>query len=276
MTAPDTPLLSLAYITVENADPVEQVEAAAKAGFNAVGLRALQPTGRPLAHELIGQQARLSAVAARCRDLDVVVLDLEVLTLTPSFRLEDCASFLDVAASLEARFVQVVCEDSDLNRVADNLALVAQAARAAGTIAALEFMAFRSVNNLQTAARLVDQAVAGDPVILLDALHLCRSGGDAAALSDIPPGHVGYMQICDAPAAMPADLIQEARFDRLYPGEGQLPLAAIMAALPSGVAMSVEVPRSTMRDRGSVAQAAEAAKWTKAFIAKNGVPYRLG
>ena len=44
---------------------------------------------------------------------------------------------------------------------------------------------------------------------------------------------------------MPADasgLIREARTGRLLPGEGVLPLAALVAALPDTVALSVEAP----------------------------------
>jgi hypothetical protein len=49
--------------------------------------------------------------------------------------------------------------------------------------------------------------------VLLDALHLSRSGGAAAQLQDLPPGTINAAQLCDAPALQPrteAEVIAEA------------------------------------------------------------------
>lgn len=260
-------MLSLAYITTENATPIEQIEAAAAAGFDAVGLRALQPTGRPLAHELIGQPELLVQVERACRRCSMAILDLEVVTLTPRFDVAAHATFLDVAARIGAHYVQVVCEDPDFCRAGDNLARIAEAASDVGVSIALEFMAFRSVHNLQNALNLLDHAPIESAKLLIDVLHLCRSGGDARQLTTVPADKIGYVQLCDAPALAPANLIQEARGDRLYPGEGGLPLHEIYAALPIGLPISVEVPRASMIGQTARLQAMEAAKWAKDFVA---------
>jgi sugar phosphate isomerase/epimerase len=56
-----------------------------------------------------------------------------------------------------------------------------------------------------------------------------------------------YAQICDAGPDMPAptdtpSLIREARTGRLLPGEGVLPLAELVAALPPDVPLAIEAP----------------------------------
>jgi sugar phosphate isomerase/epimerase len=55
---------------------------------------------------------------------------------------------------------------------------------------------------------------------------------------------IHYLHLCDAPAALPPDLAairREARAERFYPGEGQLPLAAFLAAAPD-VPVGIEAP----------------------------------
>jgi sugar phosphate isomerase/epimerase len=72
-------------------------------------------------------------------------------------------------------------------------------------------------------------------------------------LADLPlvdPELISYVQLCDAPLAAPgagpasAEAVHEARAARLLPGEGQLPLRELLAALPDGIPVAVEAPRS--------------------------------
>ncbi|HET7343792.1 MAG TPA: sugar phosphate isomerase/epimerase, partial [Methylomirabilota bacterium] len=83
--------------------------------------------------------------------------------------------------------------------------------------------------------------------VLIDALHFSRSGGVPAHVAGVDPALLRYAQICDAGPDMPgaADtpaLIREARTGRLLPGEGVLPLAALVAALPAGIPLAIEAP----------------------------------
>jgi sugar phosphate isomerase/epimerase len=83
--------------------------------------------------------------------------------------------------------------------------------------------------------------------VLVDALHFSRSGGIPAHIGQVDPALLRYAQICDASADVPAPtdtaaLIREARTGRLLPGEGALPLAELVAALPAGVPLAIEAP----------------------------------
>jgi sugar phosphate isomerase/epimerase len=266
-------MLSLAYITVDHADPIEQIEAAAAAGFDAVGLRALMPTGRPLAHELIGRPMRVRAVAEACRAHGMAILDLEVATLTADFRLDAMLPFLDVAADLGARWVQLVGEDADMDRTADNGARFVEAAAERGRRVALEFMRFRSIDSLHMASTLLDRIDHPFAALLLDTLHLMRSGGQVADLAALPPERIAYLQLCDAPATPPADgdYIFEARANRLYPGEGGLPLAEIIRALPPATPISLEVPYQRHAKASATERASAAAQATRDFLASAGL-----
>jgi sugar phosphate isomerase/epimerase len=80
--------------------------------------------------------------------------------------------------------------------------------------------------------------------ILVDTLHVIRSGGGAATLAELDPKLIGSVQLCDAPLAKAPELsiTDEARTDRLPPGEGELPLHAMLDALPESIPLAVEVP----------------------------------
>ena len=58
------------------------------------------------------------------------------------------------------------------------------------------------------------------------------------------PALFDYVQPCDARATRPsdADIPLEARSGRLYPGDGELPLRELLAALPAGIPLSLEAP----------------------------------
>jgi sugar phosphate isomerase/epimerase len=98
---------------------------------------------------------------------------------------------------------------------------------------------------LQQAAALVARAGRTNGGVLVDALHLHRSAGTPADLAAVPAWMLQAAQICDGQLAHPpteAALIEEAREARLLPGEGELPLRDLIAALPAHVAYSAEVP----------------------------------
>ena len=122
----------------------------------------------------------------------------------------------------------------------DELGRLSAAAAGGPTRVALEFMRFTRVGTLGEA---VEIATAADAVVLVDALHLARSGGTPADLAAVAPERIGYLQICDAPAVADPTLqpAEEARHHRLPPGEGDLPLRALLEHAPAGVPVSVEV-----------------------------------
>jgi sugar phosphate isomerase/epimerase len=106
-------------------------------------------------------------------------------------------------------------------------------------------MAWRQVASLPDAVRVVEAAGRPNGAVLIDALHLARTGGSPEDVRAVPPGLIRHAQLCDAPAEAPRSMdaiIQEARAGRLLPGDGALPLAALVAALPPTTPLSIEVP----------------------------------
>jgi sugar phosphate isomerase/epimerase len=60
------------------------------------------------------------------------------------------------------------------------------------------------------------------------------------------------------------EIIRQARSDRLFPGEGGLDLRGLMAALPAGIALSLEIP--VAKEMKPLERARRALAATKAIL----------
>jgi len=236
---------ALAHLTVLELTPPEVVEAGIYAGFDAVGLR-LHPV-RPddVLFPMHGDTPMMRETLSRLNDSAVEILDIEVMRLVGTKNAEDFLPTFEAAQRLGAKRILTLIDERD---DALSVALLARAAELAapfGLTLALEFMPWFGVSNLTQAAAIVAGARQPNTGLLLDSLHLSRSGGSPADIAAIPPEMISYAQICDAPARLPPtldDIAHEAKFARLLPGEGGLPLVDYLAALPRDLPISVEAP----------------------------------
>jgi sugar phosphate isomerase/epimerase len=264
---------SVAYLTVVGAEPVEQIEAAAAAGFDSVGLRTVAPLGLALQYPIVGNAAMLRSIRAACARTGVSILDGEVLTLTAETDVARFAPAIETVAELGARYMQITSEDPDDARAVENFAACCEIAGALNVAMAFEFMRWRTVRTIEEAYDFVARAGKANGGIVLDTLHLSRSGGTPSAVAALPPGQVFYVQLCDARATMPLTtdaIVAEARGGRLYPGDGDLWLDALFDLLPDDIAISIEVP-GAMRPDASVAERTQgAARALDRFLTRRG------
>ncbi len=261
--------LALAFLTVQGAPPLEQVLAAGQAGYDAVGLRLIAPLGLDLAHPILGNAALIADLKRAASDHGQRFLDGEVFTLRPDTAVASWEPVLEQAADFAMPFMQITSEDPDEARAADNLARVAEMAAPLGIDLTIEFMRWRAAATIEDAARLARTCGQGNVGVLLDALHLSRSGGSPAAVAALPQGLVRYLQICDAPLLHPADTagcIAEARAGRLMPGEGSLWLRELMAVLPDDIPISVETPHKGDGTLTALQRAARGLEATRRFL----------
>jgi sugar phosphate isomerase/epimerase len=238
--------IGLEHLTLLGVSPPDLVTVAATAGFDAVGLRIAPAADGERPWPIWPGSPMLAETIRRCADTGIRVLDAEAVRLgaLPS----DYGPVLEAAAALGARYVNAICDDPDLERLSDSFAALTAAAAPYGIQAVVEFMAYRSVRTLAEAVAIAGRSGGGG--VLVDALHVQRCGVSLGALRAVDPALISYVQLCDAPLAAPgagaasADAIHEARAARLLPGEGRLPLRELLAALPDGIPVAVEAPRS--------------------------------
>jgi sugar phosphate isomerase/epimerase len=191
---------------------------------------------------MLGQTAMLRDTIRRLDATGVRVLDVEVMRIGPDGLAVDLEVLLDTAARLGARYMLVLSDDSDEMRLADRLAEISTRARSYGLALALEFMPFRGVKDLSAAVRVAELAGQENLRLLVDALHLQRSGGTAKDVSRLDPSAVAYLHLCDAPSTAPHDLATEARSNRLLLGHGDLPLHELVESWPSDLIIGLEIP----------------------------------
>lgn len=236
--------LTLAHLTAIDLPPPALIEAAARAGFDGVGLRLIRVTETTPGYPLMTDAAIMRETRAALRDTGVYVADIEFVRIAPEFDANALASFLDAGAELGAAHVIAAPYDDDHARLIDSVGALAEVAEARGIGVALEFFPWTSVPDLAACWEIVRQA--GDGVgVLVDCLHFDRSGSDIGLLSSLPPERLPFAHLCDAPVSPPystEELLRTAREARLPPGEGEIDLARILAALPPSTPLGLETP----------------------------------
>jgi sugar phosphate isomerase/epimerase len=175
------------------------------------------------------------------------VLDCEIVRLTEQVDWDHMARVVAFAAEFGAERLLVADNDPDPTRSADSLARLVELGRSHGVIPCLEFMPWTCAPNL-AAARSRIAGIDG-AALLIDAFHLARSGSTPEDLRE--EDRVSYLQLCDIAGPIPAmeTILHEARAERLFPGEGEIPLARLLRHLP-GLPLSLEVPANRLRDAG--------------------------
>lgn len=242
--ASPSPLLSLAAGVMPEFSPQQTVAAAAASGWPAVGIWYDPATWTP---------ATTIEIRDRVADAGLVALDIEVIWLKPGP--DDPAHFaaIDAGAAIGARNVLVVTSEPEPARTAEKLQRLSDHAAPSGMRVCLEFAAFTTVGNVHAALAILDMAGCEDVGLLIDPLHLARTGGSPADLAAIAPHRFPYAQFCDASASGPPPsdvpaIIHEALDLRLMPGDGALPLCELLGVLPPETPLSVELRSAALRD----------------------------
>jgi sugar phosphate isomerase/epimerase len=233
--------LSLAPLTINEAEPLELISAAAAGGFDAVALRVIGPPG---VETDVVAGAQIPEIRKRAADLGIGIFSTTGIWLTPDFEASHAEHALANAAALGAQYCLAAGYDSDGSRLTANFATLCRAAAPLGLSIGLEFMPYLPVKNIGDAVRLSQAARQSNAGIIVDALHLARSGGAPTDLAAIEPSLICYVQLCDAPRQRPPmiERREESLRHRLYPGDGELPLFELMDALPHNITIDVEAP----------------------------------
>ena len=251
------PDVGIGHLTMLDVSPPDLVRAAASAGFDFVGLRVAVGGPGEERWPLAPGSPMLRETLACLRDTGLYVSDVDVLVLRPGTRPVDHEPALATAAALGAGYA-IVMVDDEPDAAADTLAALTPLATAYGVRPLVEPMSYRRVRTLADGLALV--AAAPGSGLMIDPLHLARAGDGVDDVRRLDPRLAPCLQLCDAPLATPRRLPRprrsrlprgqsagtdvrqhEARAWRLPPGEGELPLAELVRAVPFG-RIGVEAP----------------------------------
>jgi sugar phosphate isomerase/epimerase len=237
--------ISLASGVVPEFGSIDTIRAAVTGGFDAVGLW-IEPK--------LWTSTLIHETRAALADSGLELLDVEVIWLKPDSAMDDHKRCIDIGIELGAKNVLCVSSDPDGGATAARLAALCVHAQGGGMRVALEFGIFTEVKTIAQALAVLDRV--GHPLraLLIDPIHVDRSGGTPAEIAAVPGDLLPYAQFCDAPAQRPdpcdfAAIITDAIDLRLQAGAGSLPLQALYRALPADIPLAIELRSKALRDQ---------------------------
>ena len=183
------------------------------------------------------------------------------------------ARFYEIAEAFGARSLNVVQgfgTKLDLDRAAQDLAGVCDRARDHGLLVTVEFLPWSGIPNAAVALDLIGRTGRANATVLIDTWHGYRGGADLALLRALPGEKVGSVQLNDAPAAPASNLMLESMQARLMPGEGEIPIAAVLRTLDAVGArapLGVEVFHASHAHEDATKIARRAAEATRRVLA---------
>ena len=242
--------ISLEQLTVEEAGPLELVSIAGELGCRHVSLFLRTPERPPQWYPLVTDAAFRKELGRRMADCGVSPYTVEFFPLSPRAQVDTYQPAFECAAQLGARRMSVLVSDSDEQRRLDIFCRLCDRAAQFGLGVNVEFVAITQLPSLREAIGLLSRANRPNAGIMVDTLHLIRSGSTVAELAAAPRQFIGGAQFCDGPLNAPADQLFEAISERMIPGQGEFPLREFVRALPPEVPIGVEVPLKSLKDRG--------------------------
>ena len=252
----------IAPTTLQDTAPIEYIEATAAAGYDGIGLRVHRSPGLPF-HPVVGNAPLIAEMKSRIADAGLDVFDLYSFYLQPDTDVASFAPAMELGASFGAKYATVMGDDTDWSRQRDKFIATCDLATQFGLTCSLEFAVIRPLATLPQTVRLIEEA-RRHAVICVDPLHLARSGGSPADVKALDTKYFPYAQISDGildpGEPNPALFGKLGLGTRAMPGMGKLPLREVIAALPQGIPLSVELPHA-LAPKGTSAR-----EWAKTTL----------
>jgi sugar phosphate isomerase/epimerase len=222
----------LAPTSLPNSPPLEYVDAAAKAGYEAIGLRVFRSPGITYAfHPIAGDAALAGEVKKAIAGSGMEVVDALSFYMQPEMDFDAMQAPLDFAREVGATYALVIGDDPEWERMVQSFGHFCEMCSERGLIAAIEAPVVRRViDKTEKAVRLIEDAGQSNAVIALDPLHFYRLGETPDVLKSFDPELFPYTQITDGRLEGP----------RCALGEGGAPLYGILDNLKPGLPLSLE------------------------------------
>jgi sugar phosphate isomerase/epimerase len=176
----------------------------------------------------------------------------EGLLIAPGVEVRSYAADLDIMAELRIPRINAVSIEPDRARTFDELAVLTELAAERGILTSIEPVPGLTIPDLPTALAAVEHVGRDEISLLIDTMHVARSGAGADDLRSLPAERIGHVQLCDVPLRSTKEhtYAEEAMYHRMAPGEGELPLVDMLAALPRDRVVGLEVPMRSRAEAG--------------------------
>ena len=248
--------LGVEMLCVFGMPPVEYVELVADLGCRyittgMVGFAPLTALGyQPFSlRDDVGLRSELLAAMD---DRGVSISLGEGLLIAPRVDVRSYAGDLDIMAELRIPRINTVSLEPDRARTFDELAVLTDLAAERGIVTSVEPVPGLAIADLPSALAAVEHVGRDEISLLIDTMHVVRSGAGPDDLRSLPAERIGHVQLCDVPLRSTKEYhyAEEAMYHRLPPGEGELPLVEMLAAVPRDRVVGLEVPMQSRAEAG--------------------------
>jgi sugar phosphate isomerase/epimerase len=158
-----------------------------------------------------------------------------------------------------------------LDDAAEALAALSDRAAEHDLLVHVEFLPWSRIADIGSAWEIVRRADRPNAGIAVDAWHWFRGIPDEQVLRSIPGAKIIAIQLDDAPVAPEANLMSATLHDRLLPGDGELELVSLCAALRdvgADAPIGVEVFSDDLHALGAQEAARRAGDATRRLLAR--------
>ncbi len=264
-------IVSLAAGTLPEFQPEQVARAAGESGFSHCGFT-IEPDQ--------WDAAALAATRTAIADHALSVLDVEVVWIPEGGQLtDDHKLIIDAGLELGASNVLVVSSEPDQCRTAEALHQLCDWAAPGNMRVALEFLMITAVRSMGDALAIIQKADHPAAGLLIDTIHFQRAGHRPDQLEELEASLLPYTQICDGNLECDASFeafLEDAVDLRSCPGEGELPVADVIRALPQAIPLSLEIRSKAYRDQFPDAsdRASAVRRASLAYLGRSGISVR--
>lgn len=262
---------SLAYLTIPNTHPVDQIYIAKEAGYDGVSLRtiSMRLPGEPDLH--LADTETLKLVKKALDETGMKCFDIELGRIGDGLDVMSYEAEIAVGKELGAEFIISSIWTDKREYAIGELRKLCDLAAKYDMKVNLEFMSFSNLLNLADALDVIGKVDRPNLKLMVDLLHIYRGYDKPEDLDGIPADLFGFMHVCDGPAEIPAveDPMMKfvAREGRLYMGEGGCRNADFLAHMPKVPYYSIELPNTAeMNLRGKLGHAKRCLETAQAII----------
>jgi sugar phosphate isomerase/epimerase len=251
----DQRLISLAAGVVQEFPPEDVVVAAAQAGFNAVGIWCdLATWTNERTHNVI------KAIA----ETGITVLDIEVAWLQPGEPADSQDRFIEIAKTINAKNILCVSSEPNISDTKKRFKRLCTLTEGSDIRIVLEFLAITEIDTLDKALEVITDVAHPAGGILIDSLHLQRTGSDVGDVAKLAQQSVAsrlrprarllpYLQLCDASKTLKEGstegILEDALYLRQLPGDGELPLKDTLQAIGPDMPISLEIRSRALNEQ---------------------------
>ena len=254
----------------------EMIYNAAAAGYDYVSPRTIN-RGAPaeLVHDIASDKELFALTERAVKETGVPIIDIELVKINDSIKdIREFAPDLEAAARLGVRNLTTNIWTGNVSFYEEKFAGLCDLAAEFEMSVNLEFVTWSDVKDLKESLALIKKTGRKNTRVAFDLLHTFRSGVTPEEVAACPRELIAPVaHICDAPAeADPRGLAYTAGNERLYPGEGALPVAEYAAALPPETVLGLEIPHAERTKQiGAEDHVRRALSRSKKYFAEHGI-----